>query len=114
MIFSKTQLAKYADVMIWAMENARRGGKFKKYDSVLVRYDKAALPLAHAIYERLLDKKYLPTVKTTLPEEMEKLNQQFQIDYVCPKCKQFLGFMPFEGLRNRGHCSACKSKWVRT
>ena len=51
---------------------------------------------------------------TTLPEEMEKLNQQFQIDYVCPKCKQFLGFMPFEGLRNRGHYSACKSKWVRT
>ena len=72
MIFSKTQLAKYADVMIWAMENARRGGKFKKYDSVLVRYDKAALPLAHAIYERLLDKKYLPTVKTTLPEEIQR------------------------------------------
>ena len=49
MIFTKVQLAKYADVMIWAMENARRGGRFKKYDSVLVRYDKAALPLAHAI-----------------------------------------------------------------
>ena len=50
---------------------------------------------------------------TTLPEQMEKLNQQFQIDYVCPKCKQFLGFSPFEGLKNRGQCSACKSKWVR-
>lgn len=50
---------------------------------------------------------------TNLPEQMEKLNQQFQIDYVCPKCKQFLGFTPFEGLKNRGQCSACKTKWVR-
>lgn len=50
---------------------------------------------------------------TSLPEQMEKLNQQFQIDYVCPKCKQFLGFTPFEGLKNRKQCAACKSKWVR-
>ena len=50
---------------------------------------------------------------TSLPEQMEKLNQQFQIDYVCPKCKQFLGFTPFEGLKNRGQCSAYKSKWVK-
>ena len=50
---------------------------------------------------------------TSLPEQMEKLNQQFQIDYVCPKCKQFLGFTPFEGLKNRGQCSVCKSKWTR-
>lgn len=50
---------------------------------------------------------------TGLPEQIEKLNQQFQIDYVCPKCKQFLGFTPFEGLKNRGQCAACKAKWVK-
>ena len=50
---------------------------------------------------------------TSLPEEMEKLNQKFQIDYVCPKCKQFLGFIPFEGLKNRGQCLTCKTKWVK-
>ena len=50
---------------------------------------------------------------TSLPEQMAKLNQQFQIDYVCPKCKQFLGFTPYQGLINRGQCSACKTKWVR-
>lgn len=50
---------------------------------------------------------------TSLPEEMEKLNQKFQIDYVCPKCKQFLGFIPFEGLKNRGQCLACKTKWTK-
>lgn len=50
---------------------------------------------------------------TSLPEQMEKLNQQFQIDYVCPKCKQFLGFTPYEGLKNRGQCLSCKRKWSR-
>lgn len=50
---------------------------------------------------------------TSLPEQMERLNQQFQIDYVCPKCKQFLGFVPYENLKNRGQCSACKTKWIQ-
>lgn len=50
---------------------------------------------------------------TSLPEKMEELNQKFQIDYVCPKCKQFLGFIPFEGLKNRGHCLTCKTKWIK-
>lgn len=49
---------------------------------------------------------------TSLPEQMEKLNQKFQIDYVCPKCKQFLGFLPFENLKNRGCCTSCKTKWI--
>lgn len=46
-----------------------------------------------------------------LPEEMEALNKQFMIDYVCPKCKNFLGFLPYESIKNRGYCSFCKSKW---
>lgn len=46
-----------------------------------------------------------------LPEKMEKLNQQFMIDYVCPKCKNFLGFLPFESIKNRGYCTACRTKW---
>lgn len=46
-----------------------------------------------------------------LPEKMEELNKQFMIDYVCPKCKNFLGFLPFESIKNRGYCTACKTKW---
>ena len=50
---------------------------------------------------------------TNLPEQMEKLNQQFQIDYVCPKCKQFLGFTPFEAVKNKRQCSnsKCNLRW---
>lgn len=45
------------------------------------------------------------------PEKMEALNRQFQIDYVCPKCGNFLGFTPYEALKNKSTCNYCKCKW---
>ena len=47
-----------------------------------------------------------------MPEKMEALNRQFMIDYVCPKCGNFLGFVPFEALSNKKQCGFCKCKWV--
>lgn len=46
------------------------------------------------------------------PERMEALNRQFMIDYVCPKCGNFLGFVPFEMLQNKRQCNLCKCQWV--
>lgn len=46
------------------------------------------------------------------PEKMEALNRQFMIDYVCPKCGNFLGFVPYEVLANKSTCSFCKCKWI--
>ena len=46
------------------------------------------------------------------PEKMEALNKQFMIDYVCPKCGNFLGYVPFESLANKSVCSFCKCKWT--
>ena len=46
------------------------------------------------------------------PVKMEELNKQFMIDYVCPKCGNFLGYIPFESLVNKKQCSFCKCKWV--
>lgn len=46
------------------------------------------------------------------PEKMEALNKQFMIDYVCPKCGNFLGYVPFEALANKSVCSFCKCKWT--
>lgn len=46
------------------------------------------------------------------PEKMESLNKQFMIDYVCPKCGNFLGFVPYESLVNKSVCSFCKCKWT--
>lgn len=47
------------------------------------------------------------------PEKMEALTKQFKIDYVCPKCGNFLGDIPFENLRNRKTCGICKCNWVK-
>ena len=46
------------------------------------------------------------------PEKMEELNKQFMIDYVCPQCGNFLGYIPFESLVNKKLCSFCKCKWI--
>ncbi|MDR1919320.1 MAG: FHA domain-containing protein [Tannerellaceae bacterium] len=46
------------------------------------------------------------------PAVMEELNKKFMIDYVCPKCGNFLGFIPFESLRNKKVCSSCKANWL--
>ena len=46
------------------------------------------------------------------PAKMEELNQQFMIDYVCPGCKNFLGYIPFKSLVNKKQCLICKCKWV--
>lgn len=48
---------------------------------------------------------------TNNPEKMEALNKQFMIDYVCPKCGNFLGFTPYENLKNKSTCNYCKCKW---
>lgn len=46
------------------------------------------------------------------PEKLETLNKQFMIDYVCPKCGNFLGFIPYENLENKSTCNFCKCKWI--
>lgn len=43
--------------------------------------------------------------------KLVELDDQLKIDYICPKCKNFLGAIPYEGIKNRGCCPYCKSKW---
>lgn len=45
-------------------------------------------------------------------EKQIDLTEQFKLDYVCPKCNNFLGDIPFENLRKRGTCNYCKTAWV--
>ena len=47
------------------------------------------------------------------PARRNEINKQFQIDYVCPKCKHFLGYTPYENLVQRKHCDYCKAIWVK-
>ncbi len=68
-MFTNTQLQKYADVLIWALQAARRNGKFKKYDSVLLRTDMAAAPLAKEVYRKLLAQHYNVLLRWNAPED---------------------------------------------
>ncbi len=53
-MFTKKQLDKYADVMIWGLKKAR-AKKFKKNDIVLVRYNLGALDLAEELHAKLME-----------------------------------------------------------
>lgn len=68
-MLTNTQIQKYAQVLIWALQTARRNGTFKKYDSILLRTDMAASALAKAVYQQLLAKRYNVLLRWNAPED---------------------------------------------
>lgn len=48
----------------------------------------------------------------TMTDMSAKLAERFKIDYVCPKCGNFLGETPYEALVNRNKCNSCKCVWL--
>lgn len=95
MFFTKKQNEKYADVMIWAMESARKNGKFKPYDTVLLHSDFSAWPLAEQIYTKLLEKRYHVVLRWNAPENFSKtfysLADDKQLAFLAPGEKEFQG-----------------------
>lgn len=45
-------------------------------------------------------------------EKLMALDKEFKINYVCPNCKNFLGYLPFEAVAARKKCY-CKAVWVK-
>ncbi|MCQ2411264.1 MAG: aminopeptidase, partial [Elusimicrobiaceae bacterium] len=95
MLLTKKQLEKYAQVMVWALCAARRNGKVKPYETVLLRSDIGALPLAREIYNLLLDKHLQPVLRFNLPEEFAKdfytKADKKQLTFITPGEKEFQG-----------------------
>jgi pSer/pThr/pTyr-binding forkhead associated (FHA) protein len=46
-------------------------------------------------------------------EKLFALSEEFKINYICPKCKRFLGDLPWQNLANQKKCVACKAMWVK-
>ena len=65
------QLEKYADVLIWALQIAREN-PFRKYDTILIQYDRPALNLAEILYDRVLDMGMNPIQRMGLTVVMER------------------------------------------
>lgn len=45
-------------------------------------------------------------------EKLQVVENEFKVNYTCPKCKVFLGYTPYEGLVQRKKCLTCKTNWV--
>ena len=71
MSLTKSQLEKYADVLIWGLESAK-SKKFKPYDVINIRYDMDALPLAEILFKKLIEQKRNVIVKALSTPVMEK------------------------------------------
>ncbi|MCS6968073.1 MAG: FHA domain-containing protein [Cytophagales bacterium] len=46
-------------------------------------------------------------------EKLKALDVEFRASYVCPKCKTFLGYSPFQVLAARKSCMHCNAVWVK-
>lgn len=69
----------------------------------MVMYIIAAVILFYGLYRTVTDKSL---------EERKELDKKFQKDYVCPKCKHFLGVKPYEILRQDKFCPYNKCEWA--
>lgn len=49
---------------------------------------------------------------TSNQEKMQAIDDEFKVGYVCPKCKNFLGAVPWAGLAAKKACERCKAIWV--
>ncbi len=72
MILTPKKIEKYADVLIWGLENARKGGKVPRYDVVRVAFDLAALPLAEVLHRKLVRKRFHVVMRALGSPGMEK------------------------------------------
>lgn len=45
-------------------------------------------------------------------EKLQVVENEFKVNYICPKCKVFLGYTPYEGLVRRKRCLTCKTIWI--
>lgn len=86
-MFTRDELNKYAEALWWGLSTARTN-PFSEGDSVLVRYDLDAQPLAGLVFAMLLKKGLNPIPRPNLTPGMEKdfftLGNDDQLKFVSP------------------------------
>jgi len=70
-MFSKTQLDKYSDILLWGLKKARTR-RFKKNDNILIRYDLGAIKLVEVLQGKILDMGMNPILRLTSNPRMDK------------------------------------------
>jgi aminopeptidase len=92
-MLTEEQLEKYAEVLLWGLNTARKG-TFRKNDLILIQYEPAAVKLAEILYGRILDAGMNPVQRVGLTFGMEhrfyaKSNDR-QLVFRVPGDKEFL------------------------
>jgi len=70
-MLSEEHIEKYADVLLWALNTARKD-RYKKNDVIMVRYDQAALKMAEVLHARILDRGLNPVLRGGPSPAMER------------------------------------------
>ncbi len=71
MLFSKNQLEKYADVLIWGLYTARPK-PFNPYDIIRLRFNIPGMPLAEIVHRKLVEKKMNVVLRPLSSHVVEK------------------------------------------
>jgi len=71
-MLTDTELHKYADVLFWGLETARKK-KFNKNDIILIQYEPPALKLAEILFEKILERELNPIQRMVGTYGMEKI-----------------------------------------
>lgn len=75
-----------------------------------IRYIFLAISLLLGVYF------FIVTLRSSskIPEQIAQLDEQFHDDYVCPnpKCRRFLGYMPYKDIQKIDSCPVCKVKYT--
>jgi len=69
-MFTKDELRKYAETLWWGLETARTE-PYKPGDSILLRFDTGALPLAEVMFDLLIEKGINPIPRQNMTSNME-------------------------------------------
>ncbi|NPU83166.1 MAG: aminopeptidase [Syntrophaceae bacterium] len=92
-MLTDVQLERYADVLLWGLETARKE-KFRKGDIVLIQYDAPALPLAELLYARILERGMFPVQRMGLTFRMERMfyekSSGRQLSFIAPGERELL------------------------
>ena len=86
-MLTERQLDRYSDVLIWGLKTARKG-KFRKNDTILIRYQIPARPLAEILHAKILAMGMNPVQRVDLTPAMEhnffKLTNNRQLTFQVP------------------------------
>ena len=86
-------LEKYADVLLWGLETAKKS-TLKKNEVVLLQYDQAAIGLSEVLYARLMEKGMHPVQRMIATCAMEKsfyaTGSRTQLTFIAPGEKELL------------------------